>query len=112
MYTVYRKDTVRLRVVRKLVPGPGNWLSVADVCNLASSYFFRAQLVDPRWTALAAKLRVAHTIAPDAEMKHAQLQQLQAQNGGGPFPEWHAKCYVSVLARVWRLFWNELTEIT
>ena len=54
-------------VLRKLASGPGTWISVGDLCNLQSAYLFPTEFTLPRFTSLAAKLRVICTVAPECE---------------------------------------------
>ena len=77
------------KVLRKLVPEPGNWVTLADVTNLAEGYSFPASFQDPRWTALAAKLRVARYIAPDFHEKERELENVQMNYLRRPCGQWH-----------------------
>ena len=85
------------KALRKMMPGPGSWVSRGDLCNL-KAYGFPIEFPDPRWTAMAAKLRVVHQIASDCEQKHKDIQILPLEMGRRPFPSWHRRCYFSVLA--------------
>eukprot|EP00973_Karenia_brevis_P048585 6745357-Karenia_brevis.AAC.1 len=84
--------------MRKLASGPGNWISHADICNLSRAYCFQKEIPDPRWTALAAKLRVIHTVATDCLQRSTELQQLQQRCTRRPFPSWHQRCFFVILA--------------
>lgn len=86
------------KALRKLAPGPGSWASMADLCNLESAYKFRGEFRDPRWTALASKLRVVETVAKDCKQRRDELLQLQTDHIRRPFPLWHKRCYYAVLA--------------
>ena len=74
------------------------WATAADLCNLASEFSFKGEFPDPRWTALAAKLRVIHTVAPDCKKFKDELLHCQLECGRRPFPAWHDKCFFSVLS--------------
>ena len=84
--------------LRKLAPGPGMWATAADLCNLASEFSFKSEFPDPRWTALAAKLRVIHKVAPDCKRFKDELMYCQLECGRKPFPAWNDRCRFSVLA--------------
>ena len=81
----------------QLAPGPGSWVSRGDLCNL-TSFGFPCEFSDPRWTALAAKLRVVYTVATDCQQRRKEIEVLPLEMGRRPFPSWHRKCYFSVLA--------------
>ena len=84
--------------LRRLAPGPGSWATVADLCNLETECHFKGEFPDPRWTALAAKLRVINTLAKDAKRFRDELLHLQVENGRRPFPAWHRRCLFGLLA--------------
>jgi hypothetical protein len=54
-------------ILRRLAPGPGNWISRGDATHLSSAYSFPLQFSDPRWVALACKIRVVRDVAHDCE---------------------------------------------
>ena len=85
--------------LRKLAPGPGMWATRADLCNLEAAYEFAGEFPDPRWTALASKLRVVYTMARDCSRFRHELLQCQMECGRRPFPAWHDRCYFCVLAK-------------
>lgn len=87
------------KVLRRLAPGPGNWITPADATHLHSSYSFVCSFQDPRWTSLAAKLRVIATMAQDCDQKRRVFEATQIEYGRRPFPEWHKNCFYCVLAR-------------
>ncbi len=87
------------QALRKLLPGPGNWLSRADAQHLKACYCFPLSLPDPRWLAFACKLRVVKEIAPDCVAKHAELENLRLSVLRPSFSSWHDSCYMSVLAK-------------
>ena len=67
--------------------------------HLDSSYSLPSTFPDPAWTSMVAKLRVISTIAPDCYDKHRELEDAQLTHGKRPFPDWHKKCFFSVLAK-------------
>ena len=87
------------KALRKLASGPGCWASTGDLCNLQTAYMFPAEFVDPRWTSLAAKMRVMHTVAPDYADKSREMEVAPVTYGRRPFPQWHSRCYFTVLAK-------------
>jgi hypothetical protein len=93
-------DDLFLKVVRLLAPGPGNWISAADANNLQRHYGLPLPFADPRWTALAAKLRVIENIAPDCHERVRELETTHANNWYRPFKMWHYRSYFAVLADV------------
>ena len=82
--------------LRRLAPGPGNWVTVNDLVNL-QHFGFRSQYIDPQWTSLAAKLRVVHSVAQDCSERASQLEQLRAASRRLPFGDWHKRCFFQVL---------------
>ena len=84
--------------LRKLAAGPGSWITTRVLCNLRA-YHFPAEFADPRWTGMAAKLRVISSIAEDCKLRAQELDLLCLECGRRPFPEWHRRCYFVVLAR-------------
>jgi hypothetical protein len=93
-------DDYFLKAIRLLAPGPGNWISAADANNLQRYYGLPLPFADPRWTALAAKLRVIETIAPDGHERVRELETTHANNWQRPFKIWHYRSYFAVLADV------------
>ena len=87
------------KTIRKLAPGPGNWITPADATHLKSAFSFPCAFKDPTWTSLAAKLRITATIAQDCYSKKRELGDMLITYGRRPFPKWHSKCYFCVLAR-------------
>ena len=85
-----------------MVPGPVNWVTAKDLCNLQTAYHFPAEFKKPSATAQAAKLRVATYVVPDCEMRSAQLQKLLDGHGRRDFETWHIRAYVTVLAEAVR----------
>ena len=71
--------------MRRLLPGPGNWISYADITHLCSCYNFPATFSDPRWTSIAAKLRVVRSVATDCREKHEVLVRCGAEYLQRPF---------------------------
>ena len=82
----------------KLAPGPGSWASRGDLCNLTGAYGFPMQFPDPRWTSMAAKLRVVSAVASDCRERRRELEYLPLEVGRRPFPSWYARSYFKVLA--------------
>ena len=88
------------RALRLLAPGPGNWISPADLSNLDWAFSFPMCFKDPRWTSLAAKLRVIDALARDCQAKARELELALASYGKKPFGGWHERCYFVVLSRI------------
>jgi hypothetical protein len=86
------------KVLRKLAPGPGNWCSTADLLNLKRVFHFPRTFRDPRWTALAAKLRVIEYIAPDFKERVRELEEIQTSYFRRPCRAWQQRCYFTVLS--------------
>ena len=91
-------DSTFSDVLRTLCPGPGNWVTPNDLCNLESAFGFRTEFSDPWLVDHACKLRVCSTVATDCEERANKLKFLQLEYGRRPFGNWHSKAYVSVLA--------------
>ena len=87
------------KAIRTLAKGPGNWITPSDAIHLADCYAFPCSFQDPAMTAMASKLRVIATIAPDCFQRSKALEMLQIEHGRRPFPTWHRRCFFSVLAR-------------
>jgi len=82
--------------LRKLAPGPGNWIMPTDLEHLKQFGFpaeFRTILI----TAAAAKLRVCDDVAKDAADKHRALQMLWLESSHRPFSQWHGRSFFTVL---------------
>lgn len=80
-----------------MAPGPGNWITAADAHNLHRSKGLPLSFANPRWTPLAAKLRVIEALAPDCHERLRELDATQADNWQRPFKMWHYRAYFSVL---------------
>ena len=83
-------------VLRKLAPGPGNWISVADLFNL-KLFGFKHGFKAPEVMALSTKLRVINDIARDWSQKHGELKRLQHDIVYPRHGEWHRRCHYSIL---------------
>jgi hypothetical protein len=92
-------ETYFHKTIRKLAPGPGNWITLADATHLECAYSFPCSFQNPTWTSMAAKLRVISTLAQDCYQKRKDLENAQIELGRRPFPEWHRKCFFCILAR-------------
>ena len=86
------------QVVRKLAPGPYNWISPQDLVNLRETFCFPISIRLPSATSLAAKLRVIETVAPDCHARCRELAELEDGVLLGPFGSWHTNSYYAVLA--------------
>ena len=53
---------------------------------------------DPRWTSLAAKMRVIRFVAQDCQARAQELVSLQGEYWQRPHGTWHYKCYFTILA--------------
>jgi hypothetical protein len=85
--------------LRRLAPGPGNWITAADLAHLQTAFRFPSSFRDPRWTSLATKLRVICEVAPDCQQKHQTLTRAQAETFRRPFGKWHDRSFFSILAQ-------------
>ena len=90
-------------IVRKMFPGPVSWATSDDLCNLQTWFGFPAQIDNPVSVALAAKLRVIAYVAPNCMARSRELAFLHLEYGRRPFPDWHNRAYVRVLADVEKL---------
>ena len=84
--------------LRRLAPGPGNWILDKDLINLRS-YGMRQEFADPQVLCMAAKLRVVKFVVPDVAARYQQLLQTQSEYFGRPFGNWHYSSMVGVLAQ-------------
>ncbi|CAK0856026.1 unnamed protein product [Prorocentrum cordatum] len=91
-------DTVAW-ALRRLVPGPGNWATAADLCYLKEEFGFPCSFTNPADRAQAAKLRVVETVAPDCKDRCAELSSLGDAVLQGPFGRWHQNSFFAILAR-------------
>ena len=85
--------------LRRLVPGPGNWATPADLCSLKEEFGFPSSFTNPVDLSLAAKLRVIETVAPDCRDRCAELAFLDDAVLQGPFGNWHRNSYFGILSR-------------
>ena len=101
------------QVVRLLAPGPGNWISLADASHLEKGFGFHGSFQNPCWTSLAAKMRVAVTVANDHHTKAVELESLILSRPRRPFPEWNSRSFFTVLDKCMRyLSQHGITEQT
>jgi hypothetical protein len=82
-----------------LAPGPGQWISAADLEQLESTYRLPIGFANLHWSSLAAKLRVIDTIAPDGRDRVKELEQWHCNFLHRPFGTWHYKSYFATLAK-------------
>ncbi len=87
-----------LRALRKLAPGPGNWIMPTDLANLKKLGFTTEFRLIQR-TAAASKLRLCATVARDVKRKGDALMDTQVENLRRPFGPWHSSCYYANLQR-------------
>ena len=83
--------------MRLLVPGPGSWVTRPDLHNLSKIYGMPVHLNDIHATALAAKLRVIHTLAKDCHARKRELDQVHADHFQRPHGGWHYRSLFGVL---------------
>ena len=91
-------DEYHRKALRLLAPGLGTWATPADLANLQKAYHLPFSFADPQWTALAAKLRVVETIAPDCHDRVRELENVHANQFQRPFKMWHYRSYFATLA--------------
>ena len=85
-------------VLRVLAPGPGNWITPADLTHMKAAFYFPCEYDDPKWTSLAAKLRVVERVVPDAAAMAQELAHLKRTRRHLPFEHWHSRSYAQILA--------------
>ena len=72
--------------MRRMAPGPGNWIVASDFANLAQLGMGQdMRMLD--CVAEASKIRIAMTIAKDAHAKHLILAEDKAIQFHRPFGE-------------------------
>ena len=91
-----RAHSAMLYAMRKLASGPGTWIELRDLENLAA-YGFPANFRSIDLTAKASKYRIAVTIAADAEKKCRELDLVQRENLSRPFKCWHQRAFYRIL---------------
>ena len=84
--------------LRSLWRCPGTWDTAGDLTNLAECFSFLLSFKDPRWSALASKLRVIETVAPDAAARSKELRLVHCNFFRRPQGPWHSRCLFSILA--------------
>ena len=84
--------------LRRLAPGPGNWVMDKDLVNL-TKFGFVSEFPHPLWMPMAAKLRVTTFAITNALAMHKELMELQLDHPQRPFGGWHSNSFVSVLHR-------------
>ena len=87
-------------VLRRLAPGPGNWVTINDLTHLHADYFFPVEFPNLHWTAQAAKLRVIDKLARDCHRKRSELEEWQSRNLHRPFGGWHGQSFFAQLAQL------------
>jgi hypothetical protein len=87
-------------VLRRLAPGPGNWVTFNDLSHLQSAYSFPLEFPDLRWVADAAKLRVIEHFARDCHKKAKELEECQLRHFRRPFGHWHKQAYFVILSHL------------
>ena len=84
--------------LRRMVPGPGNWISHTDLTHL-KQFGFPAEFPDPFVMGTAAKLRVICQAVPHAAKLHQELLQVQSEYLHRPFKDWHCRSFAAVLVQ-------------
>ena len=84
--------------LRQLVPGPGNFITHADLSHL-SCCGMRSEFPDPFVLCKAAKLRVSQYAVSQAQDMHRELSKLQSEFWLRPFGIWHYSSFASILTR-------------
>ncbi|CAE8598073.1 unnamed protein product [Polarella glacialis] len=84
--------------MRRLAPGPGNWLSRADAFHLRSAYGFPLEFEDPRWMSMACKMRVVRDVAPDCNDRRKELDEVLAECFRRPHGMWHYRSFYTILS--------------
>ena len=84
--------------LRRMVPGPGNWISHTDLTHL-KQFGFPAEFPDPFVMGTAAKLRVICQAVPHAAKLHQELLQVQSEYLHRPFKDWHYRSFAAVLVQ-------------
>jgi len=85
------------KALRKLAPGPGNWIVQRDLENL-TQLGFKYDFRTISSTAMAAKLRVMKDTAPDAKAKRDQLRNAYLDAAFRPFGYAIGSSFVYILA--------------
>ena len=85
-----------MMAMRRLASGPGNWVELRDLENF-TVYGLPADLRTIDATAQAAKLRIAFTVASDAQKKCQELELVQSEFLNRPFAKLHQKSFYKVL---------------
>ena len=88
------------RALRKLFPGPGNWIMPHDMENL-TAYGFKVAFRCPTRTALAAKIRIVQTCMPNLQKMQLDLRSAQQEHFRRPHGKWHYTSIVQVLHEAW-----------
>jgi hypothetical protein len=92
-------DQVRSMVswaMRRLAPGPGNWVLQKDLENL-TFFGFKIEFRTIESTARAAKLRMLTDVASDATQRQEDIERVQADFFNRPFGAWHTMPLFKVL---------------
>ena len=89
--------------LRKLAPGPGNWISEEDLENLACFSIGNGfRTIQP--TAKASKLRLMRDLGIRNIRKSADsIKMTQLESWRRPFGAWHASAYAMILCSNWKL---------
>ena len=86
------------RVLRKFAPGPGNWISKADLFHLKDGLGFQVAFPSVYSTALAAKLRVVTFEISNVRRRAESLRDLLLSVPSPPFPRsWYEQSHVILL---------------
>ena len=87
--------------VRKLFPGPGAWIQLADMWLLRDAWGSSPRLISIQHKARAAAVRVCAKEAPQFRLKHRELLTLLSQSDHDRtmrnWKEWYGSCFYSHL---------------
>ena len=82
--------------LRRLVPGPGNWIAEKDLVNL-SQYGCRLEFPHPAMMAMSVKLMVSQMVVANANELHDEFKELQSEIYRRPFGQRHYSSFATIL---------------
>ena len=85
--------------LRRMIPGPGNWISDKDLTNL-TEFGFKVEFPHPLWMPMAAKIRVLRSMVPEAKKKAQELREVHSNVFRRPLgSRWHYNSFATILVR-------------